>query len=260
MLLSQLLTSQVLTCTVNGCKSNSRRFLVYLIFFVARLDNKWWVVQNSSPEINTRIQKNRASSMPATFSNFTPVSGVIMIFARPWLPNPAAKKTVPLCTTWMWKKSNCWSWKNVDHSKVHFLRSKSQGKPWPPTIPSPQVKLCFTFLGCYTCFSRADVQGFMTSAEKMEIPLASKYGKAGHGLHLNTAGDVFKTPWWMLVVRLGGWCLGWLVVRVVRCLGWLVVRVVRCLGWLVVRVGGWCLGWLVIRVVRCWLVVGGKSG
>lgn len=57
MCLSQLLTSQVLTCTVNGCKSNTRRYLVYLIFFVARLDNKWWVVQNSSPEINTRIQK-----------------------------------------------------------------------------------------------------------------------------------------------------------------------------------------------------------
>ena len=63
---------------------------------------------------------------------------------------------------------------------------------WPPTpndpIPS-QVKFFHLFrLLSYTryCFSRADVQGFMTSAEKMEIPLASKYGKAGHGLHLRS--------------------------------------------------------------------------
>lgn len=37
--------------------------------------------------------RNGASSMPATFSNFTPVSGVIMILARPWLPNPGAENS-----------------------------------------------------------------------------------------------------------------------------------------------------------------------
>mmetsp|Transcript_54357 Transcript_54357/g.121591 ORF Transcript_54357/g.121591 Transcript_54357/m.121591 type:complete len:209 (-) Transcript_54357:523-1149(-) len=34
------------------------------------------------------MSSSLASSMPATFSNFTPVSGWIMIFALPWLPNP----------------------------------------------------------------------------------------------------------------------------------------------------------------------------
>ena len=114
------------------------------------------------------------------------------------------------------KNSNCWSWENVDHSKVQFfLRSKSQGLFQPPKrSPSPQVKLFVSpFFGLLQiCFSRADVQGFMTSAEKMEMPLANKYGKAGHGLHLNTAGHVlWQTDgcWWIWVVR----CLGWLVVR-----------------------------------------------
>lgn len=148
MFLSQLLTSQVLTCTVNGCKSNTRRYLVYLIFFVARLDNKW-LVQNSSPEINTRIQKKigphrclphsqtSRQSLGWSWSSHGPDCQILQ------------KKKQFICARLRCaKNSNCWSWENVDHSKVQFfLRSKSQGPlPTPQTIPkSPSEAVCFTF-------------------------------------------------------------------------------------------------------------------
>lgn len=172
-----------------------------------------FITRNQHPN----SKKNRASSMPATFSNFTPVSGVIMIFARPWLPNPAEKKNSSSVQDLDVQKTPI-----VDLGKMltiprcNFFWDRNPKAPFQPPkrSPSPQVKLFVSpFFGLLQiCFSRADVQGFMTSAEKMEMPLANKYGKAGHGLHLNTAGHVlWQTDgcWWIWVVR----CLGWLVVK-----------------------------------------------
>lgn len=217
MFLSQLLTSQVLTCTVNGCKSNTRRYLVYLIFFVARLDNKW-LVQNSSPEINTRIQKKIGPHRCLPHSQTS-----LQSLGWSWSSHG------PDCQI-LQKKKNSSSVQDLDVQKTpivdlgkmltiprcNFFWDRNPKAPFQPPkrSPSPQVKLFVSpFFGLLQiCFSRADVQGFMTSAEKMEMPLANKYGKAGHGLHLNTAGHVlWQTDgcWWIWVVR----CLGWLVVR-----------------------------------------------